>query len=98
VYAQHAIKSFPPMLSIGMLYFLKSTRKYQIKMQILTINNRIFQNRLGTHPIGPSQDFEEKKFWIAHQKNLVSRLLNHRGNVRTMKSKEKKPNSQHIRI
>jgi hypothetical protein len=42
-YAQHAIKSFPRMLSIRMLYFLKNTQKYKIKMQILTINNQNFQ-------------------------------------------------------
>jgi hypothetical protein len=42
-YAQHAIKSFPRMLSIRMLQFSKNTQKYHIKMQILTINNRNFQ-------------------------------------------------------
>ncbi len=39
---------------------------------------------------------EKKNFWIAHQKNLVPRMLSHRGNVRTSKfwrkSKEKKRN------
>ncbi len=41
-YAQFAIKSFPRMLSmrLRMLQFSKITQKYQIKMPILTINNR----------------------------------------------------------
>ncbi len=39
---------------------------------------------------------KEKKFWISLKKNLVPRMLRHRGNVRTskfwQKSKEKKRN------
>jgi hypothetical protein len=63
-------------------------------MQIFSINNQNFQkNRLGTNLMEPSEDFEKINFWIAHQKNLVPRMLSHRGNVRTSKfwrkSKEK---------
>ncbi len=42
-YAQHATKSFPRMLSIGMLYILKMTQKSLIKMQISSIKNQNFE-------------------------------------------------------
>ncbi len=54
-------------------------------MQILTINNRNLKNRLGTHQIGPKWKFWKTIFFIAHQKNLVPRMLSHRENVRTSK-------------
>jgi hypothetical protein len=66
-------------------------------MQILAINNRNFQK----HSRNPSNRtkvkiLKKKIFWIAHQKNLVPRVLSHRENVRTSKfwrkSKEKKRN------
>ena len=96
-YAQHAIKSFPRMLSIRMLQFSKYTKKYHIKMKILTINNRNFQ-KPSRNPSNRTKVkiLTKKYFWIAHQKNLVPRMLSHRGNVRTSKfwrkSKEKKRN------
>ena len=96
-YAQHAIKSFPRMLSIRMLQFSKNTKKCHIKMQILTINNRNFQ-KPSRNPSNRTKVkiLKKKKFWIAHQKNLVPRMFSHRGNVQTSefwrKSKEKKRN------
>jgi hypothetical protein len=42
-YAQHAIKSFPRMLSIRMLQFSKMTQKSTIKMQISPIKNPNFE-------------------------------------------------------
>jgi hypothetical protein len=42
-YAQHAVKSFPRMLSIRMLQFSKMTQKYLIKMQISPIKNQNFE-------------------------------------------------------
>jgi hypothetical protein len=41
-YAQHAIKSFPRMLSIRKLQFAKMTQKSLIKMQISPIKNQKF--------------------------------------------------------
>ena len=66
-------------------------------MQILTINNRNFQ-KPSRNPSNRTKVkiLKKKKFWIAHQKNLVPRMLSHRGNVRTSKFwrklKEKKRN------
>jgi hypothetical protein len=63
-------------------------------MQILTLNNRNFQ-KPSRNPSNRTKVKILKKinFWIAHQKNLVPRMLSHRGNVRTSKfwrkSKEK---------
>ena len=64
-------------------------------MQISPIKNQNFEK--------PSRNlsnrtkvkiFEKKNFWISLKKNLVPRMLSHRGNVRTskfwQKSKEKK--------
>ncbi len=73
--------------------------KYQIKMQILTINNRNF----GKPSRNPSyrtkvKVLRENLFLIAHQKNLIffPPMLSHRENVRTskfwQKSKEKNRN------
>jgi hypothetical protein len=66
-------------------------------MQILTINNRNFQ-KPSRKPSNRTKlkILNKKIFWLAHQKNLVPRMLSHRGNVRTskfwQKSKEKKRN------
>ncbi len=43
------------------------------------------KNRLGTHLIGPGENFGQKMFLIPHQKNLVPCMLSHRENVRTYK-------------
>jgi hypothetical protein len=63
-------------------------------MQSLTINIRNFQKLSRNQSNKVKEDFEKKNFWIAHQTNLVPRMLSHRGNVRTSKfwrkSKEKK--------
>ncbi len=71
------------------------TQKSLIKMQISPIKNPNFEK--------PSRDLskrtkvkilKKKNFWIALKKNLVPRMLSHRGNVRTskfwQKSKKKK--------
>jgi hypothetical protein len=88
-YAQCAIKSFPRMLSIRMLYFLKITQKYLIKMQILTINNRNFEKPSRSPSNGTKVKILEKNFFlIAHQKNLVPRMLSHRENVQHRNSGE----------
>jgi hypothetical protein len=55
-------------------------------MQILTINNRNFEKPSRN----PSYRTKREKLWeniflIAHQKNLVPRMLSHRENVRTSK-------------
>jgi hypothetical protein len=54
-------------------------------MQILTINNRNFEKP----PRNPSNWTKVKilggKNFIAHQKNLVLRMLSHRENVQTSK-------------
>jgi hypothetical protein len=100
-YAQCAIKSFPRMLSMRMLLFSKITQKSQIKMQISTIRNQNFENRLGSHLIGLSEFFGKKFFGISLQKILVPRLLSHRENVRTSKFWRKsmaKLYQGHIRI
>ncbi len=75
----------------------KMTQKSLIKMQILPIKNQNFEK--------PSRNLsnrtkvkilEEKNVWISLKKNLLPRMLSHRGNVRTSKfwrkSKEKKLN------
>ncbi len=63
-------------------------------MQISPIKNQNFE-KPSRNP-SDREDFEEKNFWISLKKNLVPRMLSHRGNVRTSKfwrkSKEKKPN------
>jgi hypothetical protein len=55
-------------------------------MQILTINNRNFQ-KPSRNPSNRTKVkiLKKKIFWIAHQKNLVPRMLSHRGNARTSK-------------
>ncbi len=71
------------------------TQKSRIKMQISPIKNPNFEK--------PSRDLSNRTkvkllkknfFWISLKKNLVPRMLSHRGNVRTSnfwrKSKEKK--------
>ncbi len=52
-------------------------------MQILTINNRNFQKPSRKPSNRTKLKILKKNFWIAHQKNLVPRMLSHRGNVRT---------------
>jgi hypothetical protein len=49
-------------------------------MQIFTINNRNFQ-KPSRKPSSRTKVkiLEKKNFWIAHQKNLVPRMLSHRG-------------------
>jgi hypothetical protein len=54
-------------------------------MQILTINNRNFQKPSRNQSNRTKVKILKKKFWIAHQKNLLPRMLSHRGNVRTSK-------------
>ncbi len=62
-------------------------------MQISPIKIHIFANRLGTYLIGPKGRFKKKIFCVSFKKNLVPRMLSHRGNVRIskfwQKSKEK---------
>jgi hypothetical protein len=69
-------------------------------MQILTLNNRNFQKPSRNPSNRTKVKIKKKKFfWVAHQKNLVPRMLNHCGNVRTSKSwrksMEKKRNFFH---
>ena len=77
------------------IIFEKYSKITNFKMQILTINNRNFQ-KPSRNPSNRTKVkiLKKKNFWIAHQKNLVPRMLSHRGNVRTSKfwrkSKEKK--------
>ncbi len=78
-------------------------------MQILTINNRNFE-KLSRNPPNRTKVkiLKKKKIWDSSSKNLVPRMLSHRGNVRTSKFwrklKEKKGNffskiyEGHIRI
>ena len=66
-------------------------------MQISTIKNPNFEKPFRNPSNGTQVNILKKKiFWIAHQKNLVPRMLSHRGNVRTLifwrKSKKKKRN------
>ncbi len=79
--AEHARKFVPRMLSVRQNRFcvcsaydkivsaiiFENTQKYQIKMQILTKNNRNFQKP-------KVKILKKKNFWIAHQKNLVPRM------------------------
>jgi hypothetical protein len=54
-------------------------------MQILTVNNRKFE-KLSRNPSNRSKwKILANYFLIAHQKNLVSRMLSHRKNVQTSK-------------
>ncbi len=63
-YAEHAIKSFPRMLSIRMLKFSKMTQKSLIKMQISPIKNQNFEK--------PSMNTSNKtKVKILKKKNFV---------------------------
>ncbi len=85
------------------------TQKSLIKMQISPIKNQnlekpssILSNRTKVKIL------KKKMFWISLKKNLVPRMLSHRGNIRTSKfwrkSKEKRRNffskiyKGHIRI
>ncbi len=85
-YAQFAKKSFPRMLSMRMLLVSKITQKYQIENATFEYI-KILKNRLGTHQRNRTKVnmLKENKFLMARQKNLVPRILSHRGNVRTSK-------------
>jgi hypothetical protein len=66
-------------------------------MRILTIKNQNFEKPFRNPSNRTKVNFIKKKiFGISLQKNLVSRMLSHRENVRTLKfwrkSKEKKRN------
>ncbi len=96
-YAQHAIKSFPRMLSIRMLSFSKMTQKSLIKMQISPIKNQNFEKLSRNLSNRTKVKIFKKKFFLdISKKKLVPHMLSHRGNVRTskfwQKSKEKKRN------
>ncbi len=67
------------------IIFLKNTQKYKIKMQILTLNNQNFQ-KPSRNPSNRTKGKSLKKtnFWIAHQKNLVPRMLSHCGKMWTV--------------
>ncbi len=96
-YAQHAIKSFPSMLSICMLQFSKMTKKSLIKMHILYIKNQNFEKPSRNLSNRTKVKFLENIFFlISLKKNLFPRMLSHRGNIRTSKFwrklKEKKRN------
>jgi hypothetical protein len=83
-YAQHAIKSFPRMLSIRMLYLSKMTQKSLIKMQISPIKNSNFEKPSRNLSNRTKVKILKKKFLgISLKKHLVPRMLSHRGNVRT---------------
>jgi hypothetical protein len=82
-YAQHAIKSSPRMLSIRMLKFSKITQKSLIKMQILPIKNPNFEKPSRNLSNRTKVKILPKKIFISRKKNLVPRMLSHRGNVRT---------------
>ncbi len=75
----------------------KITQKSLIKMQISPIKNQNFEKPSRNLSNRTKVEILKKKiFWISLKKNLVPRLLSHRGNVRTSKfwrkSKEKKRN------
>jgi hypothetical protein len=65
-------------------------------MQIFTLKNRNFEKPSRNASNRTKVKILEKFFWIAYQKNLAPRMLNHRENVRTskfwQKSKEKNQN------
>ena len=63
VYAQHAIKSFPLMLSICMLSFSKMTQKILIKMQISPIKNQNFEKPSRNLSDRTKVKILEKKFF-----------------------------------
>jgi hypothetical protein len=52
-------------------------------MQILTIYNQNSQKPSRKPSNRTKVKILKKKIWIAHKKNLVPRMLSHRGNVRT---------------
>jgi hypothetical protein len=65
-YAQHAIKSFPRMLSIRMLKFSKMTQKSLIKMQISPVKNQNFEK--------PSRDLFDRTKVKIKKKNFLGYL------------------------
>ncbi len=87
------------MLSVRLNCFQVCTactyQKYQIKMQILTINNKNFELPPRNSSNRTKVKILETIFLIAHQNNLVPHMLSHCENVRTskfwQKSKEKNP-------
>ncbi len=66
-------------------------------MQIQTINNRNCQ-KPSRNPSNRTKVkiLKKKIFGIAHQKNLVPRMLSHRGNVRTSKFSRKPKEKKRI--
>ncbi len=71
-YAQHAIKSFPHMLSIRLLYFLKMTQKSLIKMQISPIKNPNFEKPSRNLSNRTKVKILKKKFLDISQKKFGS--------------------------
>ncbi len=65
-------------------------------MQISPIKNQNFEKPSRNVSNMTKVKILQKNFWISLKKNLVPRMLSHRGNVRTSKfwrkSKEKKRN------
>jgi hypothetical protein len=65
-------------------------------MQISPIKNQNFEKPSRNLSNSTKVKIKKKNFWISLKKNLVPRMLSHRGNVRTSKfwrkSKEKKRN------
>jgi hypothetical protein len=77
-------------------YIFRKTQNSLIKMQILPIKNSNFEKPSRNLSNRNKVKILEKNFLDICQKNLVPRMLSHRGNVRTSKfwrkSKEKKRN------
>ncbi len=83
-YAQHAIKS---------CYNFRKWLKYPyLKCRFRLQKIQILKNLLGTYLIGPKWRFWKTKFLDISQKNLVPRILSHRGRTSKFwrKSKENK--------
>jgi hypothetical protein len=87
-YAECAMKSFPRMLSMCMLYsFRKLPKNIKLKWKISTMKNWNFESRLGTHLIGPKWTFWRKNLFDSSPKKVCSRM-SHRENVGTSNSGE----------
>jgi hypothetical protein len=94
-YSQHAIKLFPHMISIRMLKFSKNTQKYQIKMHILTINNRNFQKSSRT-PSNRTKvkilkkaflDSSSTKFSSAYARSVTAEMFEHRNSGENLRKR-----------
>jgi hypothetical protein len=84
-YAQHAIKSFPRMLSVRMLYFSKMTQKSLTEMQISPIKNPNFEKPSGNLSNRTKVKILKKKFcWISLKKiwfrvcSVTAEMFEHR--------------------